>query len=131
MKIPKAGIKKILLEHISFDSPRAIAINLAIILMLLAIIPTSAISRSPTGCIFKTIILPAVFHGCPESGIFKGCECPGCGLTRSVSRLLHGDITGSMDLNRMGIFVLLLMLYLMTINGIRAFRGSSGKGQAA
>ncbi|MFH0870671.1 MAG: DUF2752 domain-containing protein [archaeon] len=125
MKITK--IKRILLEHISFDSPRAVAINLTLILVLLAIIPTSAINNAPATCIFKTIILPAVFHECPSSGIFRDCECPGCGLTRSVSRLLHGDIAGSIDYSRMGIVVLLVMLYLTAINGAKAFKGSWDK----
>jgi len=127
-----ANIKNILLEHISFDSPRATAVNLGLIILLLALIPTSTIIKAPTLCIFKTIILPAAFHShCPSSGLFMDCNCPACGLIRSTSRLLHGDIQGSINHNRMGIFVLLLMLYLIAINSLKAFKGSSDKDQGA
>jgi hypothetical protein len=31
-----------------------------------------------------------------------GCKCPGCGLTRSLVRLAHGDWVGALRLHRLG-----------------------------
>ncbi|MBI2092320.1 MAG: DUF2752 domain-containing protein [Deltaproteobacteria bacterium] len=37
--------------------------------------------------------------------IATGIDCPGCGLTRSISALLHGDIAGSLKFHPFGIIV--------------------------
>jgi len=39
-----------------------------------------------------------------------GIPCPSCGSTRSITSLLHGDVTGSLFWNPMGILILLIML---------------------
>jgi len=109
--------KKIFFDIVSFGTPEAIIFNLIVILLILAIIPTSSLGYLPTKCIFKNIILPIVFNGeCPETGIFAGCECPACGMTRAMSRLLHGDLNGAWNFNK-GVFIVFsAMLAIIIIN---------------
>lgn len=42
-----------------------------------------------------------------------GFECPGCGLTRSLLHLTHGDIDKSFQFNFLGIPIFLLFLIFM------------------
>jgi hypothetical protein len=37
--------------------------------------------------------------------------CPGCGLGRSISFLLHGDIAGSFSAHPLGIFAVIVLSY--------------------
>jgi hypothetical protein len=113
----KLGLKKISLDLVSFGTPYAIVLNLALIIFILAVLPTDALQHSPVKCVFKTIILPLVFHGsCPIYGLFAGCECPACGITRGVSSLLHGDIPGAYAYNPLSFLVLATMLFLLVLN---------------
>lgn len=41
-----------------------------------------------------------------------GIDCPGCGITRSVVALVHGELRESVDLNPMGIVAAVVMTYL-------------------
>ncbi len=38
-------------------------------------------------------------------------HCPGCGLGRSVSYLMHGDIVASFHCHPLGAFALLMLVY--------------------
>jgi hypothetical protein len=115
MKIVK--LRKLVLDLLSFNTPQAIVFNLVVILLLLAAVPTSSLTTLPSTCIFKNFILPAVFHGhCPSSGLFAGCQCPACGLTRAMSRLLHGDLTGAWGFNPLVFLVLAVMLAVIAMN---------------
>ncbi|KAB2908356.1 MAG: DUF2752 domain-containing protein [Ignavibacteriales bacterium] len=38
-------------------------------------------------------------------------HCPGCGLGRSVSFLLHGDFQASWEAHKLGIFALIVLLF--------------------
>ena len=62
--------------------------------------------------IFLALIEPAEsthYTICPFSAI--GIDlCPGCGLGRSVSFLLHGDITNSLNIHPLGIFALIVLI---------------------
>jgi hypothetical protein len=40
-----------------------------------------------------------------------GIECPGCGLTRSIVLLTHGDWRGSLAMHRLGWLVALTLLF--------------------
>jgi hypothetical protein len=61
--------------------------------------------------IFLTLTVPSEsthFTICPFSAM--GIDfCPGCGLGRSVSFLLHGDITNSLSVHPLGIFALIVL----------------------
>ncbi len=110
-------LKFIFLDFLSFDSPQAKVLNLSFILIILRIIPTNLLSASPVKCIFKTNLLPLVFKGhCPVSGIFGGCNCPACGMTRGMSRLLRGDLIGAWNFNKIVFLVFLVMVVLIAIN---------------
>ncbi|MBI3469821.1 MAG: DUF2752 domain-containing protein, partial [Candidatus Solibacter usitatus] len=45
-------------------------------LLALGMLPTAAIAQGPSVCLIRRLI---------------GIECFGCGMTRAVSALLHGD----------------------------------------
>src|SRR6266849_4690635 len=46
---------------------------------------------------------PATVHGYPRCVFhaLTGLQCPGCGTTRALHHLLHGDIAGAFRLNAM------------------------------
>lgn len=52
-----------------------------------------------------------IFHACYFRSI-SGIPCPTCGSTRAVVTLLHGDIIGSVLLNPIGIFLVIVMMGL-------------------
>ncbi|HEX7014990.1 MAG TPA: DUF2752 domain-containing protein [Cyclobacteriaceae bacterium] len=37
--------------------------------------------------------------------------CPGCGLGRSISYLLHGDVANSLSMHPLGLFALIVLSY--------------------
>ena len=50
----------------------------------------------------------------PETCIFQnltGLPCPGCGMTRSITSAVRGDISGSLSHHRLG---LLTMIYILS-----------------
>lgn len=120
------GIKKIkfvFFDFLSFGSPQAKVFNLTSILILLRIIPTSSLSNLPIKCVFKTLILPIIFRGhCPLTGIFADCNCPACGMTRGMSRLLRGDFTAAWNFNKMVFIVFVVMVILIIINLIKTIK---------
>jgi hypothetical protein len=116
-------LKKIVLDILSFGSPQAIVINLTSILILLGSTPVSAVKYSPVKCVFKHFILPLIFSGdCPTTGIFANCECPACGMTRAMSRLLKGRIKEALSFNKGVIIVLFVMIIVILVNAFRWFK---------
>jgi len=64
-----------------------------------------------------------IFGGiCPDTGIFSHCNCPACGMTRGLSRLLRGDIQGALAFNKMVIIVFIVMIVLIVINLIKIIK---------
>ena len=118
------------LDVVSFNTPKARAFNLSAIFALLAIIPTSYLESFPIKCVFKHFLIPLFFNGsCPIDGIFSGCNCPACGMTRGMSRLLHGDFTGAYDYNKLVFLVFLLMAGVLIWNVyVLIFRVKTKKG---
>jgi Protein of unknown function (DUF2752) len=53
------------------------------------------------------ITLPVV---CPSRRLF-GVECPGCGMTRSVTHLLHGRLSASLITHRLGWLVFAAIVF--------------------
>jgi Protein of unknown function (DUF2752) len=72
----------------SWDSRRSISISAIVAATGLAVLyrfdPTTV-----------HIYPPCVFH------LLTGLECPGCGATRALYRLLHGDIGGAFRFNQL------------------------------
>ena len=110
-------LKSFFLDLLSFNSPKAIVINLSSIFIILASIPTEFLNYSPVKCVFKTIIFPLIFGGvCPEEGFFAYCNCPACGMTRAMSRLLHGDLVGAYGFNKLVFIVFIIMVIVLITN---------------
>lgn len=52
------------------------------------------------------------FPVCPFRA-FTGFTCPGCGTTRGLHKLLHGDVIGAFQLNPLMFVVLPFLLYVL------------------
>ena len=115
--------KKTILNIISFGTPGAIVFNLSMVLFFLIIVPTKYLVYSPVKCVFKHFLLPLVFRGnCPTSGLFANCECPTCGLTRAMSRLLHGDFAGAYTYNKLVFVVFAVMVVVIIVNLVKMMK---------
>lgn len=56
---------------------------------------------SPLAAIGILAVIPAIEDGptvCPFA-LCTGIACPGCGMTRAASRLLHGDLASAVSLH--------------------------------
>jgi hypothetical protein len=67
-------------------------------------------------CLFIFIVIPTSFF---ESGhsicIIKnvfGVECPGCGMTRAISSVFHGNLVGAFQYNKLVVIVFPLLCYI-------------------
>jgi hypothetical protein len=56
-------------------------------------------------------LLPCWFHWLSLALLGKGLHCPGCGATRSVYALVHGDFPQALAYNPLFILLLPLILY--------------------
>jgi hypothetical protein len=66
------------------------------------------------GCAYVALMNPnesSVYPQCPFRAM-TGLDCPGCGLTRSVYALLHGDVARAVDHN-----VLVVLLVPLAVLG--------------
>jgi hypothetical protein len=54
-------------------------------LIALAVLPTGMVAHGPALCLSKRLL---------------GLECPGCGMTRALSALLHGQVAAALAFNR-------------------------------
>jgi hypothetical protein len=66
----------------------------ALSLCALAVVPTRVIAAGPSVCLIKR---------------FFGVECYGCGMTRALSALLHGEWRAALAYNRGVMFVFMLL----------------------
>lgn len=75
------------------------ALALVAVPIALALVPLSTVEQGPTLCLFHNL---------------TGHNCPGCGMTRSLVALFHGDPASSFAYNRGIIIVgpLLVLLWL-------------------
>lgn len=67
------------------------------------------------GSIVKCFYVPCVFHK------ITGFYCPGCGSTRSLTALVHGDIFLVWRYNKLLPFLLLYLFYRYICYGFRCF----------
>jgi len=88
----------------ALDTPKKRTIIFSRIMLFFIIVPTNIVKSGESICIFKNFIIPLFFDKCPETGIFKDCECPACGMTRAFSSLLHLDFKSAWNYNK-GIFL--------------------------
>ncbi|MGE3270510.1 MAG: DUF2752 domain-containing protein [Chloroflexota bacterium] len=66
-----------------------------------AVIPTAWVENGPPLCLFR---------------LSTGMPCPGCGLTRSVVSLMHGDLSASAYYHPLGMVFVLLVLVLVVLD---------------
>ncbi len=62
------------------------------------------------------------FPACPFRTL-TGFTCPGCGSTRGLHRLLHGDIVGAFEFNPLMVVALPFLLYALVRYTNAAWRG--------
>jgi hypothetical protein len=55
-------------------------------LVALALVPTPWLEHAPTVCLYRNLF---------------GLRCPGCGMTRALSALLHGEFAQAFLYNRL------------------------------
>ncbi|HKO97203.1 MAG TPA: DUF2752 domain-containing protein [Pyrinomonadaceae bacterium] len=60
------------------------------------------------------------FLNCPFR-MLTGFACPGCGSTRGLHRLLHGDIIGAFQFNPIMFLLLPILLYVLVRHTIAVF----------
>jgi uncharacterized protein DUF2752 len=66
--------------------------------------------------------ISGVFPVCPFRAI-TGLTCPGCGSTRGLHALLHGDLVGAFELNPFLILALPFLLFALVDYTIAVMRG--------
>jgi hypothetical protein len=67
------------------------------------------------GAVYLYIFEPGksgFFPGCPFRAL-TGFTCPGCGSTRGLHRLLHGDVVGAFEFNPLLILALPFLFYVL------------------
>jgi hypothetical protein len=81
---------------------------------------------SVAGLLVAVRLLPALVRAVPACMLHKltGLHCPGCGGTRCVVRLSHGDLAGAMAMNPL---VVLYLLGLVAWLAYGARQESAGK----
>ena len=62
------------------------------------------------------------FPACPFRAL-TGFTCPGCGSTRGLHRLLHGDVVGAFEFNPLLVLSLPFLLYALLRYTTAAVRG--------
>lgn len=102
-----ARVRRILLDHVSFNTPRARVLNLVSILALLASLPTDRLRYLPVRSLFES-----VFHVRPYSS----------GIMRALSRLLHGDLAGALEFNKLVVLVFFIMVAIILSEAVTWYR---------
>src|SRR5882757_3156742 len=62
------------------------------------------------------------FPACPFRTL-TGFTCPGCGSTRGLHRLLHGDVISAFEFNPIMVLALPFLLYALVRYTVAAVRG--------
>jgi hypothetical protein len=72
--------------------------------LMLFLIPTALLDKYPAICIIKNI---------------SGIDCLGCGMTRAISSIFHGNLETAIHYNQLVIIVFPLLVYIWSIFIIR------------
>jgi len=67
------------------------------------------------------------FLDCPFR-VLTGFTCPGCGSTRGLHRLLHGDLLGAFQFNPLMMLLLPILFYALVRHTMAVFRDQPIKG---
>lgn len=59
---------------------------------------------------------------CPTKALF-GVTCPGCGSTRAIYSLMHGDVLGALHYNALGVVAVVLLAYAFVVYCVRVWSG--------
>ncbi|MRR58880.1 MAG: DUF2752 domain-containing protein [Deltaproteobacteria bacterium] len=70
--------------------------------VLFLLLPTSFFETGHSLCLFQNLF---------------GMQCPGCGMTRALSSLLHGEILSALRYNR-SVFVIFPLLCFILVKGV-------------
>lgn len=106
-------VKKFFLEVVSLSTPRGISSLIIFFLTILRIVPKEKIGNY---CIFSNFILPKILNTCPTGGLFAGCTCPACGLTRATANVLRGNMEEAYELNKLIVIVFPFIILLLILN---------------
>lgn len=74
------------------------------------------------GCILYVVTeltghgIPCVFH------LITGLQCPGCGMTRAVISIAHGDIGQAFEYNALSVTLVPVVIIYLCYRGIRYIR---------
>jgi hypothetical protein len=79
---------------------------LASAFLLLATIPTELVAEGPTICVFKRLL---------------GRDCLGCGMTRALSILLHGNLALALSYNKLVVVVLPTLCFVLLKDVVSVF----------
>ena len=65
-----------------------------------------------------------LFPACPFRSL-TGFTCPGCGSTRAMHRLIHGDVIAAFQFNPLFVLALPLLIYVLLRYTDAAIRGKT------
>jgi uncharacterized membrane protein YfcA len=70
---------------------------------------------------------PELYHFYPQCPVFRYLHvlCPGCGATRALAALLHGEIAQALHYNAFVVFLLPVVLYCLLRTYISVLRGEA------
>ena len=72
-----------------------------------------------------TILVNMIFHAFCPMVIFTGLPCPACGMSRALLYLLTGNISASVQMHPVGLWIVCLFLYFAWN---RYIKGRDAKG---
>ena len=78
--------------------------------LTLITIPTSWLERRRSVCLFRNLF---------------GIRCPGCGMVKAISCILHGDLKRAFHYNKLVVIVFPLLCYTWLRNAAAEFKNNA------